>query len=160
MVSSGFRRRILSLPEGEFLKYCMQCSLCSSICPAARIVEEFNPRRLLFNVILGFEEDVVSNKDLWACLNCHLCLESCPMKVKVSHIMTYLKNVAAERGNLPGGFLDELKQIIKTGRSMPLSPTVEKRRAEFSLPPLPQVNVDEIRKLLDGVKLPFEEEER
>lgn len=155
-ISGDFRRLILSLSEGDSLKYCMQCSLCSSVCPVARVVSGFNPRRMLWEVFLGLENDVASNENVWLCLGCHLCLEACPMKVKVSHVITLLKNMAAERGNLPEGLLHEVNTIFKTGRSMPSSPAIEKRRVDLSLPPLPAVDVEEVRVLLRKLNLPID----
>ncbi len=157
-VSSDFRRRVFSFPEGDFLKYCMQCSLCSSVCPVARVVEGFNPRRILWEVFLGLEDNVVDNGNVWLCLSCHLCMELCPMKVKVSHVIMLLKNIAAEKGKVPDGLLEEIKYIFKTGRSMPLSPAIDKRRTALSLPPLPGVDVEEVQTLLRKLKFPFNEE--
>ncbi len=79
------------------------------------------------------------------------------MNVKVSHIIMLLKNIAVERGKAPNGLLDEVNSIFKTGRSMPLSPAIDKRRAAFSLPPLPSVDVEEVRILMRKLKLPFNE---
>lgn len=140
----------------SLLKYCMQCSLCSSVCPAARLVKEFNPRRIVWGAILGFEDDAVENGSVWFCLSCHLCSEVCPMKVKVSDLMTFFKNLLAERGKIPEGVLQEASMIFKTGRGVPYSPAIEKRRASLSLPPLPSVDVEEIKTLLSKLKLPIE----
>ncbi|MEM1658907.1 MAG: 4Fe-4S dicluster domain-containing protein [Candidatus Jordarchaeales archaeon] len=144
-----------TLPK-NILKYCMQCSLCSSVCPTARLVKEFNPRRIVWGAILGLEDDAVENGSVWFCLSCHLCSEVCPMKVKVSSLMTFFKNLLAERGKIPEGVLQEASMIFKTGRGVPYSPAVEKRRASLSLPPLPPVDIEEIKKLLGRLKLPIE----
>ena len=106
------------------------------------------------------ENGIMEKDNLWLCLSCHLCVEACPMNVKVSHIIMLLKNMAVERGKVPNGFLDEVNSIFKTGRSMPLSPAIDKRRATFSLPPLPSVDVEEVRILMKKLKLPFNEEEK
>ncbi len=70
------------------------------------------------------------------------------MNVKVSYLITFFKNLAVERGDVPEGVVEEVKQIFKTGRTLSLSSAVEKRRASLSLPPPPSVNVDEVRALL------------
>nr|MDO8062352.1 4Fe-4S dicluster domain-containing protein [Candidatus Freyrarchaeum guaymaensis] len=146
---SSFRHRVSCFPEGGVsLKYCMQCSLCSSKCPVARVVESFSPRRIVCDALLGLEDEVVFKDGVWSCLSCHSCLEACPMNVKVSYLITFFKNLAVERGDVPEGVVEEVKQIFKTGRTLSLSSAVEKRRASLSLPPPPSVNVDEVRALL------------
>ncbi|MBS7287373.1 MAG: 4Fe-4S dicluster domain-containing protein [Candidatus Freyarchaeota archaeon] len=129
--------------------------MCSGICPAARIVGRFNPRRMLWEAFLGLENEATLGENVWLCLGCHLCLEACPTRVKVSHVITLLKNLAAGRGNMPDGFLQEVNTIFKTGRSIPSSPAIEKKRLELSLPSLPAVDVEEVRALLKKLNLPI-----
>lgn len=84
----------------ETLNWCMQCGLCTNLCPwrlvPGRTSEEFNIRhmqRLGQLGIEGFEEESV----LFACSTCGMCQNNCPRGVKI------IDNVRAMRASIVGG---------------------------------------------------------
>ena len=84
----------------ETIHGCMQCGLCTGICPwrlvPGETSEQFNIRRMQRLVQLGmegFEEEQI----LFACTTCGMCQAHCPRKVKI------IDNVRAMRSSLIGG---------------------------------------------------------
>ncbi|MFZ2448448.1 MAG: (Fe-S)-binding protein [Syntrophobacteraceae bacterium] len=84
----------------ETLDMCMQCGLCTGICPwrlvPGKTSEEFNIRRMqhLCQIgIEGFEEETV----LFACTTCGMCQKNCPRGVKI------IDNARAMRTSIVGG---------------------------------------------------------
>jgi hypothetical protein len=58
-----------------------------------------------------------------------------------------LKNLAADMGNIPEELAKEALQMIRTGWIVPSSPVIDRRRVEMKLPPIPQINIAEIREI-------------
>ncbi len=148
-VDFRFRRELARKIEGNLASYCYQCGACAGDCPATTYSDEFNPRDIMLKVLYGLGEELLCEDSiLWQCTNCYNCHERCPQEVKPVEVIIALKNMLADRGIIP----DTVNRIIKTfeatGRTVPMNPAVDKMRARFGLPPLPDVPMDEIRKLI------------
>lgn len=85
---------------GETLNWCMQCGLCTNLCPwrlvPGKTGEEFNIRhmqRLAQMGIEGFEEENI----LFACSTCGMCQDNCPRGVEI------IDNVRGMRASIVGG---------------------------------------------------------
>lgn len=83
----------------ETINWCMQCGLCTNLCPwrlvPGETSEEFNIRhmqRLGQMGMEGFEEEKV----LFACSTCSMCQSNCPRGVKI------VDNVRAMRSSIVG----------------------------------------------------------
>jgi Fe-S oxidoreductase len=84
----------------ETINWCMQCGLCTNLCPwrlvPGETSEEFNIRhmqRLGQMGMEGFEEEAI----LFACSTCSMCQTNCPRGVKI------VDNVRAMRASIVGG---------------------------------------------------------
>jgi Fe-S oxidoreductase len=84
----------------ETVNWCMQCGLCTNLCPwrlvPGETSEQFNIRhmqRLGQMGMEGFEEETV----LFACSTCSMCQTNCPRGVKI------VDNVRAMRSSIVGG---------------------------------------------------------
>ena len=42
--------------------YCLECGKCTSACPVSISFNEFSPRLLVKEALLGFEDDLLSDK--------------------------------------------------------------------------------------------------
>jgi heterodisulfide reductase subunit C len=135
-MNEALNHLIEEMALGEKIRYCFQCGTCVGGCPVAGAEPRYNPRRLLEALARGEGEEVVRSDDLWLCTLCHTCLERCPQGVSVSHIFTRLKEVAAGLGHVPDSLVAELRTIQATGRVIPLSAPIERRRAQLGLPAL------------------------
>jgi Fe-S oxidoreductase len=97
-VSMEMRDYIASM-GGESLSWCMQCGLCTNLCPWRLVPgstsENFNIRhmqRLGQMGMEGFEDEEI----LFACSTCSMCQTNCPRGVKI------VDNVRAMRASLVG----------------------------------------------------------
>ncbi len=75
--------------KGEELKLCYQCGTCTSVCPWGNL-KDFNPRKLIEMIRLGFEgfED-----DSWKCVNCKLCWDKCPNQINIPQIFQSVRSI-------------------------------------------------------------------
>jgi heterodisulfide reductase subunit C len=80
---------------GEGLKACMNCGICTAICPAAEFFD-YDPRVLL-NIIQTRNEEQIENllksDTIWNCGQCMSCKMRCP------------------RGNFPGMIINVLRKV-------------------------------------------------
>lgn len=84
----------------EGLKSCLNCGVCTAICPAAE-VSDYDPRRIVDTIQKRDEselEKLLKGNEIWMCGECLSCKTRCP------------------RGNTPGYIIQALRaQSIDTG---------------------------------------------
>jgi len=87
---------------GETLKRCMQCGLCSGLCPWGEVNSPFLTRRVILMGQLGMEgfekEDI-----LFACTTCSMCVDNCPRKVEIIDVIQAMRTLIVETGSAPAG---------------------------------------------------------
>ncbi len=128
---------------------CLQCAICTGSCPAARVIEGFNPREYILKYILyGEQEELLKSDMIWCCTTCQICQERCPHGIDISGFLIHIMNLAAERGNLPEEILKEIRLIAETGRSIKSTAHTVRVREELGLKALEQPDTEEIRNIL------------
>ncbi len=148
-VDFGFRRELARKVEGNLAGFCYQCGACVGDCPAARYSLAFNPREIMLKVLYGMGAELLTpDSVLWQCANCYNCHERCPQNVKPVEVIISLKNMLADRGIYPGQAEKIIHTFETTGRTTPITPAIDRQRAEFGLPPLRPVPVAEIQRLI------------
>ena len=79
----------------EGMKACMNCGVCTAICPAAEF-HEYDPR-LILNIIQSKDEEqieqLLKSETIWYCGQCMSCKSRCP------------------RGNVPGMLINVLRKV-------------------------------------------------
>lgn len=148
-VSFDFRRELARKIQGNLAGFCYQCGACVGDCPATTYSSAFNPREIMLKILYGLGDELLGpGSVIWQCANCYNCHERCPQDVKPVEVIISLKNMLADRNRMP----DEVRAVVKTfeltGRTTPITPAVDRQRAKFGLPPLPEVPMDEVRPLL------------
>jgi heterodisulfide reductase subunit C len=69
---------------------CMNCGVCSAICPMGVDVQ---PRVLFRYVLLGMEERVTAEiEPVFSCLLCKMCEENCPSGVHIAENLRTLRH--------------------------------------------------------------------
>jgi len=69
---------------------CMNCGVCSAICPMGI---EVQPRKLFRYVLLGMEEQVkAETENAFSCLLCKMCEENCPSGVHIAENVRTLRH--------------------------------------------------------------------
>ena len=63
-------------------------------------------------------------------------------------VIIALKNLAREEGHQPSEVDAVYDAIVKTGRSAPVMASLAKKRERMGLPPLPEIDMEEIEEIL------------
>ena len=132
----NFKSEVMAHPDAHSLNACFSCGTCSAGCPIHEVFPEYNPKKLAKMVRLGMRKQVLSSPYIWYCATCHNCEQRCPQNVKFFNVLNVLKNMAANEGYAPPAWVEQTKQVIKTGIVFPTQESWVRRREEFSLPSL------------------------
>jgi heterodisulfide reductase subunit C len=145
-----FSQRLNLIPEGFRHNYCYQCGACVGDCPACTYSEVFNPRLIVLQAILGFEEELLSpDSEIWNCTNCYTCSERCPQDVRPVDVIIALKNMCMDEGKAPKLVGQVSDTVLNQGITTRVTSLAEKRRTEYGLPPISGYPVDDVKKLLE-----------
>ena len=79
------------------VRLCLDCGKCTVVCPVARYDAEFNPRRIVQEVLRLNGRSPVSDT-IWSCISCNMCMERCNYNVKFTDFIRSLRYKALEEG--------------------------------------------------------------
>jgi heterodisulfide reductase subunit C len=127
------------------VKRCYDCGACEDDCPVAQVSSSFQPRDLIGSLLQGNLDELLKDKAVWQCLECHTCSELCPQKFGMEKVFTALKHLALERGTAPSPLQGGIKGFLQTGR---LGAIDEKARKKLGLDALPPGGEAELQQLL------------
>ncbi len=98
---NSFLREVeANVEDGDWVKMCMQCGVCSGSCPLGNAWD--HPPQVLFMMIrAGQGEEVLSSGSMWMCTSCYGCIVRCPRGLPITHIMHGLANYANRLGLAP-----------------------------------------------------------
>jgi heterodisulfide reductase subunit C len=132
--------------------YCYQCSRCTSACPTALVTPDFNPRRIILDLLHGEDIGGLEDVTIWKCVSCHSCEDACPKGVRVAGIINELRNEAFMRGKAPKAYELNVALLLKTGLVANLA-GVDRARNQVGLqsPRMPDAN--EVNMLIEGCHL-------
>ncbi len=88
----------IRLEEG--LQACMNCGICTAICPAAEFFE-YDPRTIAVTVQSGNEEEIAAlleSDTIWYCGQCMSCKARCPRNNCPGLIINVLRKISQETG--------------------------------------------------------------
>ncbi|OGS48902.1 MAG: hypothetical protein A3K68_07125 [Euryarchaeota archaeon RBG_16_68_13] len=80
--TAEFLRRICELPAGEKLLSCIQCGMCSGVCPLGYAMD-YTPRRMISALRAGRIDDLYRSDAIWLCVACFNCTFRCPVGVPI-----------------------------------------------------------------------------
>ena len=149
---------------------CIQCGMCTSVCPAARHTD-YDPREIVKRV-LDKDETLILDDILWNCFYCYTCHSVCPVNNSVCEITQILRQKAIDNGkgkpkvapfsaygesflefglgSIPSNFFDDL--IKDFGKEwLELKINIEDIREDLNLGSmfLPEKDVEDINKILE-----------
>ena len=84
----------------ESLKACMNCGVCTAICPAAEFYP-YDPRQICDTVQRGNEgeiEHLLRNDTIWMCGQCMSCKTRCPRGNVPGELISVLRRASQELG--------------------------------------------------------------
>ena len=110
-----------NVEEGEWVKMCMQCGVCSGSCPLGPHWDH-PPQELFAMIRAGKRDEVLQSSSMWMCTSCYNCIVRCPRELPITHIMHGLAHYAKRLGiapkNQPTHKFSQLfwDNLTKTGR--------------------------------------------
>ncbi|MDM8547700.1 4Fe-4S dicluster domain-containing protein [Candidatus Venteria ishoeyi] len=98
---SNFLKEVAeNVEEGEWVRMCMQCGVCSGSCPMGPHWEH-PPQELFMMIRANKREEVLSSSSMWMCTSCYNCIARCPRELPITHIMHGLAHYAKRLGLAP-----------------------------------------------------------
>ena len=110
-----------NVEEGEWVKMCMQCGVCSGSCPLGKHWAH-PPQEIFMMIRAGKRDEVLSSDSMWMCTSCYNCVVRCPRQLPITHIMhglaTYAKKLGLVPQNQPTAKFAEIfwNNMMKKGR--------------------------------------------
>lgn len=147
-----FLLEVRSHEYAHHIQDCLACGTCTGGCPIQLVYPEYNPRKIIEMVRLGMRSQVLQSPYIWYCATCQTCAERCPREVGFFHILNVLKNMASQEGYAASPWIEQTKQIITSGISVPTQEAWIKKREELGLRPLKGA-VSKVAKLLETLDL-------
>jgi len=89
-----------NVEEGNWVKMCMQCGVCSGSCPLGPHWEH-PPQEIFMMIRAGKRDEVLKSESMWMCTSCYNCVVRCPRELPITHIMHGLANYAHRLGIAP-----------------------------------------------------------
>lgn len=120
--NENLQEEIAALPGGEYIHRCWQCGSCTNSCTVNALNADFNPRHWIYLIRMGFEEELVRDKDLiWQCVSCNKCTYACPRDVVPEGVMKATSQWLEHKGytpKSPAHIFDDVfsEQVIKRGK--------------------------------------------
>lgn len=151
MSPAGFAEELRRYHGGETVSLCYQCGTCAGSCPVYRTSQDrYNPREIIRLALLNRRSEVLNGDAIWLCASCYNCQERCPQKVEIAEIIFVLRNLAIREGNFPKVYEDFANALMTSGRLAPMSKFIEKKRAEYGLPPIKPASAEIVNKILSA----------
>lgn len=110
-LDSQFKYDVAAHPGGDNIKLCFACGTCTAGCPVSAIDPDYNPRKIIRQVVLGMRKEVLSSPVIWRCVQCYSCTAKCPQNVKFRDVMKALREMAAQEGYVDKKLLNEVEQL-------------------------------------------------
>ena len=110
---SKFKDEIAQKIGIEEIKPCYTCGSCTGVCPVRKVIEDFDPRRIIHMIILGMREEVLSSDLIWFCCLCNSCYFVCPQGIRFSRIARELQKLSLDEGYVDKNFLKRLEPVNK-----------------------------------------------
>ncbi len=83
------------------LTTCMNCGMCTSVCPAAEHFEEYDPRCIVDVALSGDEDRLIAllkSDTIWYCAQCGSCNSRCPHNNDIMGLVGSLRCLAQLKG--------------------------------------------------------------
>lgn len=151
-LNSDFKYEIIKEPGGENFLRCLQCGTCTASCPVKDIDPDYNCRRIIRMALIGDKEQVLKSEFIWMCSTCYSCYERCPQDVKITDLMTALKNIAVRYGCIHPNIKSQIELLEKFGALSEVSDFENRMREKYGLPKVNQTS-EKVVKVFDKVKI-------
>ena len=110
-LDTNFKEEIAEKIGLEEIKPCFTCGSCTGVCPVREVIDDFDPRLIIHNILLGMRKEVLSSDLIWFCCLCNACFYVCPQEIKFSRVAIELRKMAVAEGYVDQKFLDKLEVV-------------------------------------------------
>ena len=110
-LDSQFKYNVAAYPGGENIKLCFACGTCTAACPVSAVDPEYNPRKIIRQVLLGMRKEVLSSPVIWRCVQCYSCTAKCPQNVKFRDVTRALREMAVTEGYADADLPQQVEQL-------------------------------------------------
>ncbi len=93
---------------------CIQCGRCTGGCPVS-MRSRLNPRRLIYEALLGVKFVPSERTEIWECTSCATCIQRCPKKVRPMDLVIHLRSDIIESGRIRPAVRDALESTFLHG---------------------------------------------
>jgi len=114
----GFADEVASQPGGEYIRRCFACGTCAAGCPVTEVDPDYNPRKIVRQILFGMRDEVLSSPRIWYCLVCYRCYSRCPQKVNFTDVMRALRYLAIKGRYAPSDALRRVEEIDRFAQTM------------------------------------------
>lgn len=117
-LDSQFKYDVAAHPGGENITLCFACGTCTAGCPVSEIDPDFNPRKIIRQVLLGMRKEVLSSPVIWRCVQCYSCTAKCPQNVKFREVMRALREMAVAERFADSSFLIDVEELGRLSQKL------------------------------------------
>ena len=127
---------------------CLKCGVCCNVSHSCHVMYDgrFNPRYTFVYDCLRSEKGA-ENPNIWLCVSCHKCEETCPYEVSPIHLIEALKEYAMKRSTVNPMIKAEVNQIISTGCALQITNASDRLRESLNLKPVPMQAAADLNKI-------------
>ena len=93
---------------------CIQCGRCTGGCPVS-IRSSLNPRKLIYEALLGSSFVSAERTEIWECTTCATCAQRCPKNVKPYEVVLALRSDVIEGGRVKPAMRDAMESTFMHG---------------------------------------------
>ncbi len=136
--SETFYKSLFEVDEGERIRTCLQCAMCSGICPFGYLMD-FPPGKMIATLRADMFENVLKTDTVWMCISCYACTEVCPKQIPLTPgLMTRAKEQLLLAGNIPTELQSAFEFSQRYGNPLGESP---RKRAQWAKGITPEVPI-------------------
>jgi Fe-S oxidoreductase len=124
----SFLGTLYGVTDGERIRRCLQCGMCSGVCPYGYLMD-FPPSRLITSLRAEELDHVLESDTVWLCISCYACTQVCPQQIPLTAgLMTRTKEEVLLAGKVPSELSAALENSQRYGNVLGQSP---RKRAEW-----------------------------
>ena len=113
-----FANEVAAQPGGEHIFRCFACGTCAAGCPITEVDPDYNPRKIIRQILFGMRDEVLSSPRIWYCLVCYRCYARCPQKVNFTDVMRALRYLAIRGRHAPSDVLTRTEKIDRLAQTL------------------------------------------
>ena len=127
--NEAFYNSLQTPPNGERVRTCLQCGMCSGVCPFGYLMD-FPPGRMIAALRSEIFDRVLKTDTVWMCVACAACTEVCPSGIPLTEkLMTRAKEELLLAGSVPAELQLAFENSQRYGNVLGQSP---RKRADWT----------------------------